>query len=445
MKPIAKKVPAWFEKTVLYQINLRSFTRDGTLRSATKMLPHVRSLGVDMVYLCPFVMSDDDMDQNGWSNRQKKSGANNPKNSYRISDYFTVDPEYGNDEDVECFVKTAHSLGLRVMFDLVYMHCGPNAVFIKEHPDFVQHKEDGTLDLTIYNFPKINFESAGLREYLYENMLYFVRRFDIDGYRCDVGDACPMDFWIEGSRRVRELKPDFIMLNEGRSAYGLETCFDVNYGFNWGRPLVKILRGKMKAHELRDNWVIDTDKNPKGARMIRWYENHDESNDAYDDRIDKKMDGAAGELALVLSFMIDGVPMIFNGNEICDSGWISFFHNRFSVGNQSIDWSDALTEKGQRRLSLTKKLCQMRQKKRILTAGQTIWSDNDHMEEVVSFDRVYGKKSISVIANMTEKPITCTYKTDANTEWLSRGTEFVSEENGVKVTLDPFGYLVLKN
>jgi hypothetical protein len=253
-----------------------------------------------------------------------------------------------------------------------------------------------------------------------------------------------MDFWIEGSRRVREIKPEFIMLNEGRSAYGLETCFDVNYGFNWGRPIVKILRGKMKAFELRDNWVTDTEKNPSGARMIRWYENHDESNDAYDDRIDKKMDGAAGEAALVLSFMIDGVPMIFNGNEIADSGKISFFHNRFSVSNQSVDWSDSLTEKGQRRLNITKKLCRMRKKCRILTAGETVWRDNDCMDEVVSFDRTYGKKTVSVIANMTEKTVICTYKTDADKEWMSHRAEYTIGQNGVRATLAPFGYLILK-
>ena len=211
---LAKPIPKWFENNVIYQINMRTFTSEGTIAAATKLLPHLKDIGVDFVYTCPLVCSDEDGDEEGWSKRQRAAGVGNPKNSYRISDYFATDPEYGTDEDLDAFVKEAHRLGLRVMFDLVYMHCGPNAVFIKDHPDFVKRDEEGNIMLTEYHFPIINFESQGLREYLCDNMVYFVERFDIDGYRCDVGDACPLDFWEEVCRRVRAIKPDLIMINE---------------------------------------------------------------------------------------------------------------------------------------------------------------------------------------------------------------------------------------
>ncbi|MBO4490268.1 MAG: hypothetical protein J5944_02785, partial [Lentisphaeria bacterium] len=56
--------------TVIYQINLRSFTREGTLAAAEKYLPEVADTGADIVYLCPFMESDPDPDPAYWSLRQ---------------------------------------------------------------------------------------------------------------------------------------------------------------------------------------------------------------------------------------------------------------------------------------------------------------------------------------------------------------------------------------
>ena len=135
---VARPTSEDFSKSVIYQIHLPIFTQGGTLESARKMLPHIASLGVDIVYLCPVVEADDDMDMRFWSKRQKASKTGNPKNPYRIKDYFKIDPQYGQDADLKNFVDEAHKLGLKVLLDLVYYHCGPTATMIKEHPDFVE-------------------------------------------------------------------------------------------------------------------------------------------------------------------------------------------------------------------------------------------------------------------------------------------------------------------
>ena len=121
-------------RKIIYQIALRTFTPDGTLSAATDLLAHVASLGVDIVYVCPFFVAENDENRETWSNRQRASNTNNPKNPYKIADYFHVDEEYGTEEDLKRFVDEAHRLGLGVMFDLVYLHCGRQAVFIEEHP-----------------------------------------------------------------------------------------------------------------------------------------------------------------------------------------------------------------------------------------------------------------------------------------------------------------------
>ena len=158
-----RPAPEYLKRGTVYQVVLRTFTRDGSFKAATKMLEHVRATGVDVVYLAPFVAMDCDMDRAGWSPRQIRSGFGSPKNPYRISDYDRIDPEYGTDADFRTFNDKAHALGMKVYMDLVYLHCGPNNVLKDKFPDAFQRNPDGTVKTTIWRFPFVNFASKGVQ------------------------------------------------------------------------------------------------------------------------------------------------------------------------------------------------------------------------------------------------------------------------------------------
>ena len=128
----AKKAPGFLKNSVIYQINLRAFTPGGTLKSAEEMLPHIASLGVDLVYLCPIFLADDDPREEFWSERQRQSGFGNPQNMYRMKDYYSIDPEYGTDDDLKSFVRTAHDNNLRVLLDLVPGHTAIDHPWFRE-------------------------------------------------------------------------------------------------------------------------------------------------------------------------------------------------------------------------------------------------------------------------------------------------------------------------
>jgi hypothetical protein len=179
-----RTLPEYVKSGVMYQLFLRPFTPEGTFKAAEAMLPHLASLGVDIIYLCPFFAADTDEDIAGWSDRQRGSNLGQPKNPYRIADYFHVDEEYGTDEDCVNFVAAAHALGMRVIFDLVYFHCGPTAVFLAEHKDFVMLDEDGKIAVGEWRFPRLNFENRELRDYLISNMKAL-----IDGATIENGTA----------------------------------------------------------------------------------------------------------------------------------------------------------------------------------------------------------------------------------------------------------------
>ena len=89
---------------------------------------------------------------------------------------------------------------MRLILDLVYLHIGPDADILHTHPEFAKQYPDGSFVNGRWNFPLLDFNHPGLREYLWSNMVYYIASLDADGFRCDVGDGVPLDFWAEGLR-----------------------------------------------------------------------------------------------------------------------------------------------------------------------------------------------------------------------------------------------------
>ena len=435
-----KEAPAFLRQSVIYQINLRTFTPEGTLKAAEKRLPHVASIGVDIVYLCPVVLADDDPRPEFWSERQRKSGCNNPKNSYRISDFYAIDPEYGTDADLKDFVAAAHRLGLRVLLDLVYFHCGPSAVFLKEHPDFVMRAQDGSAENGFWCFPKLNYDSPGLREYLWRNMEYFIREFDVDGYRCDVAGLVPLDFWEEGRRRIDALKPELVMLaeSEGDRRDEQRFAFELNYGFSFVQNVPRVLLGDKPVCTLREAHEKLRALALPGARFIHGTDNHDLANDQYENRVEKVCPEWC-PASLVLCFALDGVPMLYNGQEIADAHRHSFFANRFHGPVQGIDWTHQNSPAAETRMRLVRGLITLRRSTPALTLGATRWVDTPWPEELLAFRRETPEQTVFAVVNLGHAARTLALP--SGRLLLSGGMAACS---GGAVILPPGGYLLLE-
>ena len=110
--------PEWLSKNAVYQINPRTFSKEGTIDAITAELPFIKSLGFNIVYLCPIFEMDASANLENFSKRQLASETGNPKNMYRMNDYFSIDEEYGTMDDLRKMVEMAHSLDMKVLFDL---------------------------------------------------------------------------------------------------------------------------------------------------------------------------------------------------------------------------------------------------------------------------------------------------------------------------------------
>ncbi len=436
-----------YDKASIYQLALRTFTPEGTLKAAEKMLPYLAELGPAYIQFCALQAEDDDMDQSFWSARQKASRTGNPKNSYKPRDYYHVDEEYGCDQDLKDFIHTAHALGLRVLLDLVYFHCSQNAVFLAEHPDFVMRTKDGKPDTGGWNFPKLNYANPELREYMWRNMEYWIREFDADGFRCDVGDAVPHDFWREGIRRVKLLKPDAYMVNEGGNPEYLD-CFDVNYfysagGDNYG-DLKEVLELTKTARELRENFDRNLAALPEGGRLLRILDNHDTCNEALENRLEKAAGHAGMDAAAALTFLLPGVPFVFNGNEMADDLKHSLFSNRFHGKDPAIAWENLQTDFGRRRFELTKKLYRMRTNHEALWTDRMVWLDHGQSKDALAFVRPNGPHSLLAVISLGNHPseISIARSFDGLRLLLAQNAFSEDADGGLRVSLLPYGFLI---
>ena len=433
-------------QNIIYQILLPVYTHEGTLDKARQMLPHIKDSGFNVVYLCPVVEHDDGADRAFWSKRQKASNTNNPKNPYRLKDYFKIEPDYGTDADLKNFVDDAHKLGMKVILDLVYYHCGPNATIIKKDKKLVVLDKDGNVKKGAWSFPELNFSNPKLRELLFENMEYFVKKFGVDGYRTDAEQYVPADFWVEAYRRVSKIKPDIFMLAESDRADAAVYAYDAHYGFGWHQTLAKVLEGKQPASAIRKQWEKDLAKDAKGTLLIRDMDNHDTSSD-YCARVGKRYEqiftNAGMDLVQVLNYTIDGIPMVFCGNEFADDAYLSMFSSP-KFGKMELAWENLNTARGKARLALMKKLSELRMSNKALWKGKTTWLDNSAPDAVVSFVRTCDGEKIAVLANATNKPAEAVVEIEAGSIMLSRGAELSANGGKTRAKLAPYAYAVVK-
>lgn len=431
---------------IIYQLFLRPFTPDGRLTAAEKKLSLIKDLGIDTVYLTSCCTADGDSDEEHFSPRQKASKTGNPKNPYRISDYYTIDEEYGSHKDLHSFVNTAHSLGLEVLFDVVFLHCGPNPVFLEEHPDFVKRDSESNIICNAWCFPEINYESAELRRYLIDNMLFWVKEFDFDGFRCDVGDQIPLDFWKEATTELKKVKNDVFMLNEGVIPEFM-TVFDSNYNFKWTQAIQTVIRRQNPADFLqKTDEECRKDYKDLPYVTLRALETHDYANDHYENRPDKALPREAGDIAQLIDLMIDGIPFIYNGNEIADGNRHSIWSNR-QYGGYCIDWSKADTLDGKARFEFLKNAISLRRENPWLFDAETVWLRNSESKKAVSFARRGDHDTFIIIANVSGDEIcietSLPFATSSSTDIMSRCADYSLNNNTVTVKAEAYGFVII--
>ena len=313
--------PEWSRDAVLYQINTRHFTEEGTFAAAEEQLPRLREMGVDILWLMP-------IHPIGVENRKGTLGS-----PYSVQDYYAVNPEFGTEEDFRSFVDAAHEQGFRVILDLVANHTAWDNELATEHPDWYEKTWDGDFRPTPWwdwsDIIDLDWSQPGVREHVGGAMEYWVREFGVDGYRADVAGYVPIDFWEVMRARLDAIRPVF-MLGEVQQVTHHRAAFDATYGWDWHVASKRIAAGDANATGFFGYYAENESLYPREAMRLTYIENHDSN--AWEGTMYENY-GDALEAMTALSFTGEGLALIHNGQEACNAKRLEFFER------DPIDWS----------------------------------------------------------------------------------------------------------
>ena len=307
-------LPDWARGSTIYEINVRQFSASGKFTAVTADLPRLKALGVDVLWLMP-------IHPIGEVHRKGPLGS-----YYAVKDYLAVNPEFGTEQEFRDFVNAAHAQGLRVILDWVPNHVSPDNPLTKTHPHFFWRDDKGNLtpphgtDWT--DVVQFDFNAPGLLDYQADVLLRWVKNFGIDGFRCDVAWGLPTPFWNEIVKRVRAVKPDALFLAEAELPQQQVAAFNLSYGFDLHHAMNQIAQGKRSASGLDEAYAKIRAHFPRGSALMVFTSSHDENSWAGTE-FDRMGMGYAP--FAVLTFLLDGVPMIYNGQEAGLDRRLEFF------------------------------------------------------------------------------------------------------------------------
>jgi glycosidase len=329
--------PAWSRDAVIYQINTRQFTPEGTFDAAAKQLPRLKELGVDILWLMP-------VQEIGFVNRKGRLGS-----PYSIRDYRSVNAEYGDLDSIKRFIARAHELGMYVILDWVANHTAWDHPWVEQHPDWYRRNWKGEFHPPTWtdwaDVIQLDFSQPGLRRAMAEAMKWWVAEVGMDGFRCDVAGFVPVDFWDTVRAELDAIRPVF-MLAEWETRDLHARAFDMTYAWTWYETVHRIAMGQADAGALGIYHYTDENSWPPGAMRMLFVSNHDKNSW---DGTQFEAFGDALENAIVLSVVSKGMPLIYNGQEAGNTKRLKFFDK------DSIEWREHPVGDLYRRLIALKK------------------------------------------------------------------------------------------
>jgi len=306
--------PDWVRRGTIYEINVRQFSAEGKFTAVTAQLPRLEALGVDILWLMP-------IHPIGELHRKGPLGS-----YYAAKDYLGVNPEFGTEQELRDLIAGAHARGMKVILDWVPNHVSPDNPLTQTHPHFFWRDEKGNLtpphgtDWT--DVVQFDFDAPGLLDYQVDVLLHWVKNFGVDGFRCDVAWGLPTKFWNEVSQRVRAVRSDVFFLAEAELPQQQVAAFHTSYGFDLHHAMNAVAQGKKTASGIDEALAKFRAHFPRGSSLMVFTSSHDENSWAGTEF--ERMGMGYAPFA-VLSFLLDGVPMIYNGQEVGLDRRLEFF------------------------------------------------------------------------------------------------------------------------
>ena len=425
--------PDWSRNAVIYEVNVRQSTPEGTFEAFLPQIPRLKDLGVDILWFMPIHPISED-------GRKGKLGS-----YYAVRDYKGVNPEFGNIDDFRKVVKAAHENGMKVIIDWVPNHSGRDNAWVKNHPDWYQRNEKGEMfgpyDWTdVYKF---DYSNPEMRKAMTDAMAYWLREADIDGFRCDVAFEVPTDFWNENRPQLEAVKPGIFMLAEAPNPELLEHGFDMDY--NWpmkdlfsaiaatsGQYTFKGEDGNIKqfpekhASDIYVRLEEEANNYPADSYLMNMTTNHDLN--SWEGTEFERL-GNLNEAFAVLMYTLPGMPLIYTGQEVGMNRAFEFFEK-----DEAPDWNS-----GKDVTAFYRKLNDLKHSRKELAAGSKEGAKLERIatasDDVIAFRR----GNVITVANLGKtavKPFKKAPSVKGMTNWMTGQPAVVPK------TMQPGEYLI---
>lgn len=323
--------PQWSRNAVIYEVNTRQYTDEGTFNAFQTQIPRLQELGVDILWFMPIHPISE-------LNRKGTLGS-----YYAVKDYKAVNPEFGTLDDFKAVVDSAHAAGMKVIIDWVPNHTGCDNAWVSEHPEYYKLNEEGQMygpyDWTdVY---QLDYSNEGTRAAMIDALKFWITEVGIDGFRCDVAGLVPVDFWNDARRELEAAAGDreIFMLAEATEPELVERAFDMDY--NWpmkdlfseiaataGQYTFTDAQGNVKTFPVKYAQAIDSllevqaEQYPSYAYMMNMTSNHDLN--SWEGTEFERLGNLAPAFA-VLSYTLPGMPLIYTGQETGMNRALEFF------------------------------------------------------------------------------------------------------------------------
>jgi cyclomaltodextrinase len=295
--------PSWLADAIIYAVGPWEFSRFGDGKAfvgVTRKLPELETLGVNLLYLLPL------WENAGW---------------YNIADHFALLREYGSEQELRALVDEAHRRGMRVILDLAGTVGVPlESRLVREHPEWFILGGDNTRYRCWVDLYGLDTNRPDVQQYFVTFATYYIERFDIDGYRCDMAMVSPYGMYENIRRAIQLIKPDAILIAEDTAPIAHETAFDATYDFPFLSRISSLISNPHDAGKTVRWLEAHRSYYPPSALHFRYLEGQD-----LDSTIASRCGLAGSRAFAALLLTIDGIPVIYNGQEVGNTepqvGW----------------------------------------------------------------------------------------------------------------------------
>ena len=440
--PVSDKT---MENAVIYEANIRQYSPQGTFKEFTKDIPQLKQLGVEIIWLMPInPISQTKRKATGGDFASKiKDEAERKKmlgSYYAVSDYTKINPEFGTIEDFRELVKTAHKNGIYVILDWVPNHTGWDHVWIKSHPEFYVKNAKGEITDPLNDdgsskgwgdVAQLDYTNMAMQDEMIKDMMYWVEKENIDGFRCDHVEPTPVSFWKKAIHQLRSKKAIFMLAENDDPKFMTDHLFDMEYGWKMHHLMNEMAQGKKTVKDFDTLMKTIGNEYEKDDILMNFITNHDEN--SWAGTVQERL-GDASEIMTALYYMVPGMPLVYSGQEYGLDHRLKFFEK------------DSIPKAKGKYFEVLKKLGTLKNSNPALNGGkhaaayQRVQTNND---DVLMFNRSKEGNTVTFIGNFSNK------KQSIDNQMPKNATDYMANEplelESGKLTLNPWEYKILIN